>query len=697
MTKEELELKELEELEELERLEQMEAGDQEVNTAEPIDLTVGLEDIGRDPEAVQASQMGLVEGVPFAKDAIAGGQALLDGGIDNFSQKYDIKKQEIQEEINTAKEKNPYAFFAGEMTSSMALPLGSAKGLKGYGVSAAYGGLGELSRSEDRSVADVFEGMAYGVIGEGVGRSVGKGMSALKGYFTDLGKKGVAEAAGGMDPTAKGLINDFADRYYYSDGMTQNEVIGKFADDVLSLSDDVGEPLLNKFFQNPFETSKRALKARSKVGFKLGKVLDEASDNLGKMDGEEIFNRMVNELDLTDDVIGATQDKVMRKHKLNLRETLKEQFLGKPKRVKVGTKTSTSRRNTGFVDEFSQPIYEESTVTEDVFDNVPQFKEFTLKQLHQLKTEMGGRLQRQLNRAKFDGLQSSIMDEDLLKTMGKLSGIINDGVGEGTDAATKAVYKELNRKFQVALMVEDLALKQGRKTWQGPLGAFKEAIASRGIIAGVGASTIGAPTVISGGILVAINKLTKDPRTSSALAQGALKIGNFIKSNPESKFVERLIINSQLSSEEFRKALFATAAEISLIETAVARDSDAALTRSDDILAAARFKDEELANQMQDVFESGNPDSIGAFMDGLSKDPELGKYFEPGIGFNGKVYDPQDKAMLEEQLRANDDIPYAQKLQLIDDLNKNGTIPQPQEQAPDFMEFITRNKDKPEY
>lgn len=246
-------------------------------------------------------------------------------------------------------------------------------------------------------------------------------------------------------------------------------------------------------------------------------------------------------------------------------------------------------------------------------------------------------------------------------------------------------------------MVEDLALKHGHKTWEGPFGAFKEVLSTRGMMAGITASAMGAPAAVSGGVLVAINKFSRDPRTPSALAKGALKIGEFIKTNPNTKFAERLIINAQLSSEDLRKAMLATAGEINLIETAVARDSDDALKRSDDILAAARFKDEELANQMQEVFESGNADSIGAYMDGLSKDPELGKYFEPGIGFNGKVYDPQDKAMLEEQLRANDDIPYAQKLQLIDDLNKNGTIPQPQEQAPDFMEFMTRNKDKPEY
>ena len=660
-------------------------------TSSDIDLTVGLEDIGRDVQQSEDASMGAIEGVPYAKDAIAAGQALFDDSEQDFSQKYDIKKQEIQDEINQAKARSPYAFMGGEIATGMAMPV---KGLKS---AMAYGALGQHSRSEERSVTDLFEGMAYGYVGEKVGKGISKGLTGLKDMATSSGKLGILEAAGALNPRSKAIISSFADKHYYSEGMKHEEVLKKFSDDVLSLSVDDGQPLLKRFFQSPYETAKRALRARENVGKGLGKILQESSDNLPKLDGEEVFNRMVQEMDLTDDAINALQDKGTIAHKLNVRETLRQQFLGKPKRIKTGVKTSTERINTGVVDEFSQPVYKEITTTQDVFDEVPQFKEFSLKQLHELKTQLGNRLQRQINKAKLGGVEGNMVDEDVLLTMGKLSEVISDGVGEGADDATKAAYKELNRKYQVALMVEDLALKHGHKTWEGPFGAFKEVLSTRGMMAGITASAMGAPAAVSGGVLVAINKFSRDPRTPSALAKGALKIGEFIKTNPNTKFAERLIINAQLSSEDLRKAMLATAGEINLIETAVARDSDDALKRSDDILAAARFKDEELANQMQEVFESGNADSIGAYMDGLSKDPELGKYFEPGIGFNGKVYDPQDKAMLEEQLRANDDIPYAQKLQLIDDLNKNGTIPQPQEQAPDFMEFMTRNKDKPEY
>ena len=70
---------------------------------------------------------------------------------------------------------------------------------------------------------------------------------------------------------------------------------------------------------------------------------------------------------------------------------------------------------------------------------------------------------------------------------------------------------------------------------------------------------------------------------------------------------------------------------------------------------------------------------------------------EGGIGWNGKVYSEQDKLLLEGQLKANNDISFAQKLTHLEGLRQQGIIPQVQPDPKPPLQHIPRRKDRHEY
>ena len=73
---------------------------------------------------------------------------------------------------------------------------------------------------------------------------------------------------------------------------------------------------------------------------------------------------------------------------------------------------------------------------------------------------------------------------------------------------------------------------------------------------------------------------------------------------------------------------------------------------------------------------------------------------QPGMGWDGKVFKPQDKQMIVEQLKeqaTNGQISFVDSLKLIRDVELNGNIPQPKPKQDRYKEFQSRDKSKPRY
>jgi len=71
--------------------------------------------------------------------------------------------------------------------------------------------------------------------------------------------------------------------------------------------------------------------------------------------------------------------------------------------------------------------------------------------------------------------------------------------------------------------------------------------------------------------------------------------------------------------------------------------------------------------------------------------------FEPGVGFNGKVYSQEDKAQLETQIKQTD-IPAAQRMQLLQELRKEGLVPDFDQIMPEEpVQHVPRNRKIQDY
>ena len=177
-----------EELRELEELNRMAEDQPEAEIeAEPVQDKPLTEEI---KEQATSLGLGAIEGVPFAKDAIAAvetGVEFVEGNndlsVEALKEGFNKNKSEIQEEINKARERNPVAFHSGDFASSAAtmfIPgLNATKGLKAIGAAAALGGASALSRSEDREVSDLLSGGASGAVFGALGLGVSRGISKV--------------------------------------------------------------------------------------------------------------------------------------------------------------------------------------------------------------------------------------------------------------------------------------------------------------------------------------------------------------------------------------------------------------------------------------------------------------------------------------------------------------------------------------
>lgn len=81
----------------------------------------------------------------------------------------------------------------------------------------------------------------------------------------------------------------------------------------------------------------------------------------------------------------------------------------------------------------------------------------------------------------------------------------------------------------------------------------------------------------------------------------------------------------------------------------------------------------DLRDQLNEAIESG--ENIGPIMDVIIKMPEAAPLVKDGVGFEGKVYNEEDKLALEKELANNLFVPGDYKIQMMKDLRENGTIP----------------------
>jgi len=134
-----------------------------------------------------------------------------------------------------------------------------------------------------------------------------------------------------------------------------------------------------------------------------------------------------------------------------------------------------------------------------------------------------------------------------------------------------------------------------------------------------------------------------------------------------------------------------------LYEQPLERSELDAKTRINDVYNAVLFANKDLANSLMDEHAKGG--DLGPILDAISKLPEAKGLIKPGLGWNGKVYTDEDKAVAINKLRneypliaSSDRMLYEKAIQ------GNGSLPVweelPQRKP---MKFVPADKSKGSY
>lgn len=167
--------------------------------------------------------------------------------------------------------------------------------------------------------------------------------------------------------------------------------------------------------------------------------------------------------------------------------------------------------------------------------------------------------------------------------------------------------------------------------------------------------------------------------TGATFSRSLAKLGEYALRNPTSKRIQRLAAWSMSGESEFENKVGVAMAEIELEENPLDRTTLDATNKIQSIIKIAQEKSPEMVPELQEMEESGDYNALGAILDSLGKVKGARQYFKPGLGFDGKVYSQEDKAMLIGQVKADKRVPSVQRLKAVKAIAETGLIPNPKD------------------
>lgn len=659
-------------------------------------------------ETAEAFATGAVEGVPFAKDVLSGvmaaGEVLTSSevGVDELGEKYNANKADWDVAINEAEEKHPAAFMAGDIGAGFAIP--AARAMKGAMI---FGAMSSVSRLEDRNPYAVAIATGGGAtIGAGafkLGQGITKMISFVGQKIGMVGNRAGAEAISEADKGSIRKLNRHIKKFYNREGKkSADSALQDFSSNMMKHKVD-GESFLTR--GQTFErTAEKASTLREKFGKEIGITLDTV-DNKTKHSGQEIYNDTREMLGIAVKKLSDNPDTVAEATAMDalLRETFFET-------VETGVEKISREVNTNIVDAQGSPIFKKVEELVPIIES--KAKEFTLKRMFALKQDIaksgaavrgfeklkGGSEQRvlglaeEIDTARIGALGSkieSLVDEAVAIESGNLvkAKILPEGVSS---------FRQLNREWADMNMVEKLSNKAAEGMSDGPMGELRRSMSLSGLMSLSLVKASGMNNTAAIILAASLNKVIKDPRTASSAAVGMKKIADAIRIDPNSPYLKRMITAAAVSSDYLREEVGAIASELNLHASSVKRTSDDATMKSDDILNVLQKVNPETADVLRQAIRNQDSTTIAVTMDSLSKIPEVKKFIEPGIGWDGKVYTPEDVNELTIQVKKTD-ISSRQRQELLNNLRQDGTIPVIEEEPERFFKFKQRDKTNPQY
>jgi uncharacterized protein (DUF2164 family) len=629
-----------------------------------------------EPTTGEALSAGWVEGIPFLKDAVSAydgiAETIEDGGsFEDGYARYEEKLDDINKDLNRVEEQSPWTMAAGEIGGTAATMVAGGALLKGAGAGATLttkgisaasavgtGALSQLSRSEDRGVDDVIVGAGLGAAGEVGAHYITKGAKKAGAYLMDKAGDVYSSATKRILGMETASASRQFRKYLKQNNMKESEFLNsvltrKMADSdelVLSLAKDTPERMVDKTEVYLNQT-----------GQKLGKLYQQVDDKFDvKVDVDELKNSLI------DDVV----EPMMKSDDPDMQDI----GLGLSKYIqRIGTKVKSAKKE---VTPEGTKLIEDLTVDPD----------WNLQRIHRLQVTIRKRLESLFKQKNIAVDSSKEQHRKVAASLGKHMDEILDSVSTESDDVLSEVMKTRKDFSSMALLKDTMEDAIHRKK-DDPIQALKDAISFKSLLAGgVAAKYVGPAGLMVGPVF---SRMMNDPKTPLYLSKGMETVAKTIQAVPGGRVASRLNAAALMSNDRFEKELYGIVAENNLKANRIPRNTQSIRDHVEDIRHYLKAEDREMLRNFDIALESGNEDALGSFLDGVSKAPGANKFFEEGVGFNGKVYTQDDKQMFERQLKMTD-MPATQRMEMLENLRSGGTIPdfnnirqaQPQQHQP---------------
>jgi hypothetical protein len=641
--KERKEFESLQAMEQAEELDQVKVGQGTLSEEEKADFEQ-LKALDKETEDVSAAESvarGALQGVSLGlsdevEGTIAAGVRKLTGDDTPFSEAYRQERDIVRRENYIADQANPYAAGIGTFAGGVipALLTGGTTGtLAGFRAAASIGGLSGLGFSNatgSELVGDVAIGTALGMGGEAVFKGVGK-------LIGNLVKK--------TNPTTVKALDVIGETKHphnvsFETNIYKQALKGGFKDMDSFFSSKEAQKTATSWAQQAHSIPKDLLRLRKEQAkVKLKSI----------MHSPENANTKVNVTDLVEELqTGETGLKNFRSQGTQKQavDSIEKEIL---KPIKEGTLKLAGRPTNISNLDFEQAIEFKRLVNELTFqnadpllDSMDQMAFRRAPAVSQRLKQFAGEVMERTNGADKTGeLQKvnehlfNIIEAEQLspKNLKELQALSNNF---GTD---QSFFK--GQQFLMALDKVDTKIKQELSQEIVPTLTLVDAVTTAQQW-NVGVSTLfqakaGASAIGPVGALVALGK------GGSLLATQAV---------------------GKAAKQAFK----------------IPRTIGGILQNKEIFIQKVADLNPALAITLNDMIHDRNVDGIKGIIEQALADPQLATQFEPGIGFEGKVTNPEEEAKVRQEIMGTP-ISLSDKIRMVQELETTKRIPQPPQQA----------------
>ena len=612
-----------------------------------------------EPTTGEALAAGVVEGIPFLKDAVSAYDGMADAvEDDNFSmeQAYANYKENLDEtnkDLNNVREQAPYTMAAGEIAGTAATlatgaaalrGAGAAKTLTPYGINVASaigtGAAQQLSRSQDRGFEDVVVGGTVGGLAEVGGqylvRGVKKGGRYLMDKTDDINATSIKRIFGMDTVSSKRQFAKHLER--------TNQKESEFLGDVLTQKLD--DTMVVKFSDTPERMVSKINVRQNQLGEDLAKMYKQVdAEYKVDIDLEDLKSS------LSDDVAAPflqSDDPGMQQIGSEL-----DQYIQSIGRKVKGVKREVTPEGTKLIEDVN---YQDT---------------WNLTRVWKLQKDIRKRIETIYKKNGLDLNASKEQQRQVATSLGRHMDEVLDSVSNEADDVI-GMIKNTRKQYGNLSQVKESVESKMFRSQDDPMQVLKESIGFRSLfISGAATSAFGPAGMIAGPVGV---RIINSPKTPLYLSEGLKSIANVVSAAPTGSIASRLNTAAIMNNDKFSDYVYGSIAEINMSQNPLPRSAEQIRLRADDVRHYLKMELPTQVAGFDEALESNSDAVLNAYMDQISRSPGANKFFQPGVGFDGIVYSEEDKQQLELQLKEAN-IPGAQRIQMLNALRKNGIVP----------------------